>query len=276
MSSDSAPLQGIVTLADHRYFPGLMLLYRSVQEALTAPVVCFDAGLTEEQRALASRRCPQLRILPIPDFSSLDRIKRISAAEAPRQKQDKRAWPIWICPLLIAAAPFRRVFWLDCDVVVLRNLDLLFALLDNGPVFTPENFAPEVTPNKPELYELLPIARSFDPREPRVNSGVSGWDLIRDKDTLDAYGFAVESAFEDARIHDAISWREQGALIWAIQKTGMEHRVQQTTVWNRCVIHTPLRERPVPWNDDFLASARKAVPDANLIHWNGNRVPWAQ
>jgi hypothetical protein len=267
---------GIVTLADHNYFPGLMLLHKSVQETWPLPIACFDVGITDEQKALAAEKCAGLRILPLPDVDLLTKIRSVFEAAPPLAKRDKRVWPLWICPLLIAAAPFRRVFWLDCDIAVLRNLDQLFRLLDDGPVFTPENNAPAATPNKSELYRLLPIARSFDRLEPRVNGGVSGWDLVRDKEILDAYIYPIERACKDDRVRDSISWHDQGALIWAIQKTGMESRVVKTTSWNLCVIHTGLSDQPVAWNDDFLANVRERVPSANILHWNGSRVPWAQ
>jgi hypothetical protein len=268
--------QGIVTLADSNYFPGLRLLYQSVQEVWPLPMVCFDGGMTEAQKALAAETCLALRILPLPEAGLVAAVKRVFEAAAPLAKRHKRVWPLWICPLLIAAAPFRRVFWLDCDVAVLRNLQQLFQLLDDGPVFTPENNAPAATPNKPELYKLLPIARPFDPLEPTVNGGVSGWDLVRDKEILDAYIYPIERACADARIREAISWHDQGALIWAIQRTGMQHRVLKTPLWNLCVTHTSLAEQPVAWNDDFLRNVRERVPAANLLHWNGARAPWAQ
>jgi len=273
---DSTDSQGIVTLADQNYFPGLTLLHRSVYEVWPLPIACFDAGITEAQKAVATERCPGLRILPLPDMGLVNTIRQVFAAATPLAKPNKRVWPLWICPLLIAAAPFRRVFWLDCDIAVLRNLDQLFHLLDGGPVFTPENYAPAATPNKAELYDLLPIARSFDPREPKVNGGVSGWDLVRDKEILDAYIYPIERACGDVRIREAIAYHDQGALIWAIQKTGTEQRVLQTTAWNLSVSHTALREQPVAWNDDLLATVRERLPAANLVHWNGVRVPWAQ
>jgi hypothetical protein len=264
---------GIVTLADSKYFPGLMLLHRSVQECWPIPIACFDLGLTDEQRRI-SRDVSGLTIMPMPDMSLVGTIMSVFGNAEPLAKQYKRVWPLWICPLLIAAAPFRRVFWLDCDTVVLRNLDQLFGLLEDGPVFTPEHNAPGVTPNKPELYDLLPIARRFDPLEPRVNAGVSGWDLVRDSAILDAYIYPVARACEDERVRNAISWHNQGALIWAIQKCGMEHRVVDTVNWNLCVVHTSLFARPIAWTDRFLADVKKAVPDANVLHWNGTNVPW--
>jgi hypothetical protein len=99
----------------------------------------------------------------------------------PLRKVGKRVWPLWICPFLIAASLYRRVFWLDADWGVLRDLGRLFDFLASGPVFTLENLAPELTANKPALCALLPT----------VNGGVSGWDLVRDAAALAAYQLPI-------------------------------------------------------------------------------------
>ncbi len=266
---------GIVTLADNNYFAGLKLLSRSVQESWSVPVLCFDAGLTASQKEESADNHSNIKILPLPKISEIADIQRKLGATPPLAKANKRVWPLWICPFLILASPYQRVFWLDCDVVVLRNLRSLFVLLDDGPVFTPENNAPEATPNKSELYELLPIEHPFDPAEPKVNAGVSGWDLTRDRRILDAYCTPILCACEDERIRNAISWHDQGALIWAIQKTRMEHRVLTSNIWNLCVKHTSLVEKRVNFDDAFLENVRREVSEANLLHWNGFPVPWA-
>jgi hypothetical protein len=273
-AGDRRHAHGVVTLADANYFPGLLLLHRSIRESWPVPVVCFDGGLTEAQRRHAAETCPDLQILALPETALLQRIRVAFETAAPLAKLIKRVWPLWICPLLIDAAPFRRVFWMDCDVVVLRHLDRLFALLDEGPVFTPENLAPLATPNRPELYALMPIRRPFDLLEPTVNGGVSGWDLDRDRVILDAYVAPIARACDDADIRRAISWHDQGALIWAIQQTGLQHRVMPTTAWNLCVVNTTLASDPVAWSDAFLAEVRTRVPQVNLLHWNGQPPPW--
>lgn len=265
--------RGIITLADENYFPGLEMLHRSVQALSPLDVACFDLGLTAAQRAAAAAT-PRLTILPLPDSPLIERI-RSAFAHAPRlAKAHKRVWPLWICPALVAAAPFRRVFWLDCDIVVLRNLAGLFDLLDDGPVFTPENNAPAKTPNRPELYDLLPIDRPFDPLRPTVNAGVSGWDLARDRDVLAAYIHPVARACDDEQVRAAISWHDQGALIWAIQRCGVERCVTETTAWNLCVRHSAVAETPPAWDDGFIDRVRDLEPVANLLHWNGAKLPW--
>jgi hypothetical protein len=265
--------RGIVTLCDANYFPGRLMLYKSVQQSEACPLVCFDAGLTDEQRVCAGKlRDLQIRPLPADPLIAVVR-SNMHSAPAP-VKANKRVWPLWICPILIKHAPFRDVVWLDCDLVVLRGLAGLFTALEAGPLFTPENKAPQATPNHPDLYRFLPIERSFDPLVPVVNAGVSAWRKDRDAAAIEAYILPVAHAAHDEKVRRAISWQDQGALIWAIQYCGLEHRVAETTTWNLCVDHTPIVNSPAAWDENFLENARAKVPDANIIHWNGRPPPW--
>ena len=266
--------EGIVTLADANYWPGLETLYVSVQDTYPVPVYCFDIGLTHVQKERAAREYKNLHILPIPDSEDFRLTQTAFEGAAPLSKPGKRVWPLWLCPFLIAASPCRRVFWIDSDALVFRGLKELFAMLDTGPVFTVENNAPELTPNKPDLYRMLPITRQFDMDEPRVNAGVSGWDLERDQEVLQAYMQAVRMARDNIPIREAISWQDQGALIWAIQKTGCEERVLQDTRWNLCVRHSPVANNRYNFGPAALEQLRADEPNAYLLHWNGYPVPW--
>jgi len=264
---------GVITLADANYFPGLRVLYRSIRDSYPVGVACFDIGLSEEQRAWAEQQ-EGLCILPVPETEDIALVRRASK-DRRLAKRGKREWPLWICPFLIAASPFRRTFWIDCDAVVLRDLEQLFDMLDEGPVFTRENLAPDRTANSPALYRLLPIERTFDPALPVLNAGVSGWDLERDRDILEAYGHPVREAFRSTKVKKAISWWDQGALIWGVQSTGQEHRVATSTRWNLCVKHTVAAERSYAWDESVLDELRRDVPDAAVLHWNGYQVPWS-
>jgi hypothetical protein len=270
-----APRSGIVTLADSHYFPGLETLYVSAQQSCAVPVACFNLGLTGDQIERAAERYPRLSILQLPDTPDIAAVRHAFSNATALAKPGKRVWPLWICPFLIAASPFERVFWMDCDILVLRDLEGLFALLDQGPVFTPENLAPAKVANKPELYERLPIDRFFDRLSPAANGGVSGWDLDRDGEVLEAYMHPVRKACTDEAIRNAISWHDQGALNWAIRKTGLEHRVVSSWKWNLSVKHTAAAGKRYDWNDSVVDVLRRDVPDANLLHWNGYPVPWA-
>ena len=268
------PRRGVVTLADANYFPGLVSLHASIQTSWPCPIACYDIGLTPEQRNEAER-LSDLAILNLPDEPLIAALKQATRHCKPLAKASKRIWPLWICPLLIGAAPFDEVFWLDCDILVLRGLDELFAELADGPVFTPENKAPDLTPNSPRLYELLPIERAFDPRIPTVNGGVSGWRLDRDNASLAAYIRPIAAAACDPEVMEAISWHDQGALIWAIQSLGLEHRVLRSPLWNLCVDHLNLPGELVRWDEELCTRLRQALPNIRLLHWNGRPVPWS-
>ena len=265
--------QGVVTLADANYFPGLVALHASIRSSRPYPVACFDIGLTQGQREAAAGM-QGLQILDLPPDPLIEALKGATRERAPLMKPNKRLWPLWICPLLIRAAPFDEVFWLDCDILVLRGLDELFERLAEGPVFTPENKAPAQTPNSPRLYELLPIRRRFDPLQPTVNAGVSGWRLDPDAAALEAYVKPVAAAARDPEVMDAISWHDQGALIWAIQALGLESRVLPSPLWNLCVDHLDLPPEVFAWDEGLCERLRRAAPEVRLAHWNGRPAPW--
>jgi hypothetical protein len=267
--------QGVVTLCDQHYFPGLLALHASIQTSRPYPLACYDAGLTPEQRHTAAE-IRNLTVLDLPDDPLIGEIQTATTGLARLKKIHKRLWPLWICPLLIRAAPFRDVFWLDCDILVLRSLDEMFEQLAGGPVFTPENKAPEMTPNTPELYKLLPIERDFDRRLPAVNAGVSGWRRDRDHAVLEAYIRPIAAAARDRAVMSAISWHDQGALIWAIQSLGLEHRVLRSTRWNLCVDHVLVPPETMIWDAGLCDRLRLALPEVALLHWNGNPPPWGQ
>ncbi|HET9393876.1 MAG TPA: hypothetical protein VFO29_10215 [Candidatus Rubrimentiphilum sp.] len=265
--------RGIVTLSDAAYFPGLLALHRSIQQMQPYPVMCYDIGLTTEQLTHAAG-LDNLHVLDLPDDPLIEELQIATAGATPLKKPTKRIWPLWICPLLIRAAPCNDVFWLDCDMLVLRSLGELFAKLDGGPVFTPENKAPHLTANSPELYDLMPIARSFDRNAPTVNGGVSGWRRGRDDAALAAYIAPIAAGARDARILAALRWHDQGALIWAIQSLGLEDRVLGDARWNLCVDHVNGAPDLLQWDDQLAARLREALPDVGIVHWNGRPVPW--
>jgi hypothetical protein len=267
--------RGVVTLCDSAYYPGLVRMHASIQTSDPTCVICYDAGLTPAQRRDAEGR-HNLRVLELPDDPLIAELIAATRDTAPLAKPNKRIWPLWICPLLIRAAPLDDVFWLDCDLVVLRGLGELFAMLDDGPVFTPENKAPELTPNRPALYRHLPIERNFDPAVPVVNGGVSGWRRGRDDALLEAYIVPVAAAVRDRAVRDAISWHDQGALIWAIQSLGLEDRVLPSPLWNLCVDRANLPAESLAWDDDLVERLRTALPEVRILHWNGRAAPWLE
>ncbi|MHC4895313.1 MAG: hypothetical protein ACYTFV_18640 [Planctomycetota bacterium] len=61
-----------------------------------------------------------------------------------------------------------------------------------------------------------------------------------------------------------------------MQSTGMEHRVPDSTRWNRCVLHTEAADKRYDWGDRVLPELRRDAPDTAILHWNGCQVPWSR
>jgi hypothetical protein len=56
----------------------------------------------------------------------------------------------------------------------------------------------------------------------------------------------------------------------------MEHRVPDSTRWNRCVLHTEAADKRYDWGDRVLPELRRDAPDTAILHWNGCQVPWSR
>ena len=273
---------GVVTLADDNYFFGVRLLYHSLEQQV--PLVVYDLGLGEQAHRWVAAH-PAISIRPIPD-TPLVRAIHDACGERALAKATKREWPLWICPELILAAPFRRVAWIDADAIVLRGLKHLFRLVERQPLITHENLAPDQTANPPELLEQLPLA----PRQRRkpvqdilLNAGVSGWCLERDRALLEGYTHPIRCIFQGRSLApDQVRWHDQGCLIWALQNAGYGPDILQSKRWNLCVKHSALAGlRIEPSADDaainhWLQQARRLETRARIVHWNGHAVPWLQ
>lgn len=274
--------RGIITLADDGYFPGVRALVLSV--AGFCPVSVYDLGLGEAARNWVAAR-PDVEILPLP-ATPLVSAARGECGNAPAGKKAlKKEWPLWIPPELIAVAPYREVFFIDGDVVILREIAQLFETLQQGPFLTEESFAPQVSNNPDCLYTQLPLSTvgpGADPVEPlHVNSGVSGWIPVRDQALLAAYGLPGRRIFLEGTLpKTSIRWHAQGALTWALQAFGYRQQDLQSRRWNRCARHTcamDLRFHPQATDSEietFLQHCRQRVPEAAVLHWNGCPLPW--
>ena len=256
--------EGVITLADKHFFTGFVLLYESIQNSYPVPVTCFDGGLTSKQKQWANNHLSNCTILPIPDNENTRLINdKLGGTSKLATKEAK----LWMCPFLIQSSPYRRVIWLDSDLIVIGKLQALFALLDAGPVFTPSNHEPHLVKNKTALYNEMPLRDCANTTQPRVNAGVSGWDCVRDQEVINDYTAPAIKACSNKVVRQSIKWHDQGCLIWAIQNNCLHHQVQATPKWNLCAIHTNK-------NDDYKADMslnqqlQTAYPGANIVHWN--------
>jgi hypothetical protein len=271
---------GIITLADDNYFCGTRLLTLSCAGRL--PIIVYDLGLSEGARAWIDAQ-EGVSLRPIPD-TPLIRAIRASPSSRSRPNAMREEWPLWICPSLIQDAPWQRVFWIDSDIVLLRDLEEMLSRLDNAPFIAEETLAPDATDNPEELYTWLPLGGPRDRRNRlRLNAGLSGWDRDRDAHLLDAYQFPIRLIFLAGVLpRDTLRWWDQGSLIWALQQAGYDDTLLQDRRWNLTVGHTALGGLRVAADADdqtllaWIETIRQLEPEAAVVHWNGyNPVPWS-
>ena len=92
-----------------------------------------------------------------------------------------------------------------------------------------------------------------------LNAGVSGWCLERDRALLEAYTYPIRCIFQRKSISpDAVSWHDQGCLIWALQNAGYDSSILQDKRWNLCVKNSGLND---------MASLDVSSTDDDLIGW---------
>jgi hypothetical protein len=144
-----------------------------------------------------------------------------------------------------------------------------FAQVDEGPLLLPE-VCPGGGRNHSRLYESLPVDNAGRGREIEMNNGVIGLDLPRDRALLDAWLYAVEWAIQNEGHRHLMRWYDQGALLWAIAKTGLEAHVKSDQTWNYPAKPVPgfLRDA-VRDRQSLLESIRDAHPEARVVHWFG-------
>jgi len=266
-SLDSTLDEGVITLADSSFFPGFVLLYESIQRSYPVPVTCFDGGLTENQRQWVDEHLVNCTVTPIPDIDDIHIVVENLGGISPNGTDESM---LWVCPFLISNSPYQRTLWLDADLIVVDRLGGLFELIDDGPVFTLENNDPSCTANNASLYSEMPLGKNNEDatRAPLVNAGVSGWDLVRDGDVIKNYIAPILEACRNEKVRQAISWHDQGCLIWAVQNSGLHERVLHDTKWNLCARHS-VKEMNYSLEENLCDQVREAYPDANIVHWNG-------
>ncbi len=249
--------QGIVTAGDQTIFRDLQFLLLSLRDHNAGPIVVYDLGLETYQLQWCLRQ-PNVTCRPLPPLTRVM-----------REFVGSHRWQAWLKPAYIWDAPFDRILWLDADCVVLDSVSDAFARIDDGPFLLPE-VCPGGGRNHPRLYKILPI----DDREQRqgieINNGVIGLDRRRDQDLLAAWLYGVEWAISNSGRRHLMRWYDQGAMLWAILKTGREGNIVSDQTWNYPAKPLTHMVRQATRNGQgILAAIREAHPEASLVHWFG-------
>jgi hypothetical protein len=249
---------GVLTAADSGAFTGLQLMSASLLLSHDAPLAVFDLGLSAPERSWCLRQ--PMTLLDPP---------------APVMPRSENMWQSWNRPEYLAASPFERTLWLDCDTLVADDLNPLFAAIDEGPgpLLLPDNFVrdPGWIANKPGLYERLPLPEGW-PRIARFNAGVMGLKAGRGKDRtfLACARTMLRSAAEDPTLRALISWWDQGIFLHSAEMLRLA--VRDEPDWDK-----PGRpEGELHRRAASVAELIGGMPDGLVIHYMGSGKPWAE
>lgn len=265
------PLEkGVMTASDSKYFPGLKILYKSIQRTKPFPFRCIDIGLTSRQRDWCSKN--SLQLINIKDIISLEIIERFEdESECNNLTTSKYLWPR---PWFVGATPFRDTIWIDSDAIVTKPLTGLFERIENGVAVFVDSNHPESTPNNPELYNILPVPEVTNKH---VNSGVLGTRKERDDDLLYWWKYCVELASKNKKIRSNISWHDQGCLIWALHKTDRIEHISSDISWNHPphgYNHKNLDRRKKYKVSSMFEDISKDHPMASIVHYMAKPKLW--
>lgn len=259
--------EGVISLADSNYFPGFVLLYESIQLSYPVPVTCYDGGLTDEQKQWADENLLNCTISPLPDT---EEIRTVRARLVGIVDNDNGESLLWICPFLIASSPYQRVLWLDADLIVVKDIAKLFEFIDQGPVFIQENKDASFIVNKPELYEEIQLGEGDDQEQLIINSGVSGWDRVRDAHLIDNYMASVIEVCRSEKILKSVNLYDRSFLNSAVKKCALQNGVLQD-VDGYQHDKQDTQEKVFKLEENLNNQLIKYFPDTKIVHWKGCR-----
>ncbi len=244
---------GVVTAADCGHFCGFQVLYTSLMRGHDVGVLLVDIGLTDAQRAWASRQ-PGLIVYRFPP----DRL-----VVSPREEY----WQAWNKPFFVAASPFRRTLWLDTDCLVRDDLTPIFRHLEARPFIS--SHRPEWTnPNGPGLADALPAVRGA--REDfTACTGVFAFDLERDWYIVNEWMALTRLAAEHPwGLTEEFRFWDEGVFRAVVQTLGLYGECVPDLRWNRTI--DPQAESL----EAFLPTVAEAHGQDCVLHFCGRPKYW--
>src|SRR5262245_6171205 len=247
------PGSGVVTAADQGHFCGFQVLYTSLLRGHDVSVLLVDIGLTEAQRAWASRQ-PGLIVYRFP----LDRL-----VVSPRHDY----WQAWTQPFLLAASPFQRVLWLDTDCLVRDDLTPVFRHIGTRP-FISSHRPDWVNPNGPALADALPAVRGA--REDfTACTVVVAFDLDRDWYIVNEWMALTRLAVEHPwGLADQFGFWDEGVFRAVVQKLGLYGECVPDLRWNRTI------DPQIDSLETFLPAMEETYGQDHVLHFCGRPKYW--
>ena len=225
------------------------MLYQGLQGI---PVTLFDLDLLPAQRAWCRERGISLQQVPLEIPATVN------------------GWQSWNKPLYLEASPYERTLWLDCDCVLRGSLLPLFEVLKEKPLILRHWDTAYPRLNDERLYERFPVKSRFATTR-FINAGVLGIQKKRDLAApwFRAWHGLVQNAASDTELRSWVSYWDEGALIWALEKTASVELVTDRQEWNRFLWTLEIENLPK------LVSTLEAPTDDVIWHVAGYPKIWS-
>jgi hypothetical protein len=241
---------GVVAASDDACLPGLQLLWHSLSGR--CPLAVADLGLSRKALTWLGNRVHLLS--PSGPFA-----------------RGRPAWQTWNKPWYVESSPFKRTLWLDCDTLVVGDLNPLFDWVSARPLAVRHWDAPAYQggigdaflKDCPTHYDSVPGGA--------VNAGVLGFDVARDSALLHSWQYACFLAARRPELAPALRWFDESALNWALRAQGRFDCVSDVRGWNRLTWH----RKPTYQPQDFVQSVPAAAGDV-VLHFSVKEKPWTR
>ena len=159
-------------------------------------------------------------------------VVNVDEEEVNKFKSLDKHWRQWYKPFYLKSCPhIDYALWLDADIVVLDRLDPLFAQATKSFFVIKDYFDPIYCRNEEALYRKYPVSCS-KVGQIVCNSGVLGYNPIRDKLIIDTWLDFVKTVHADLEYRRHVHLFDQGALLHTIHKLNITHTVLPYKSWN--------------------------------------------
>lgn len=258
---------GIVTSVTRDYFKLLPWWLKAVRESEpTLPIFVVAIWLDKSQLEWLEKNNIPYKLVQAHFFDDTARHKLL------KNITNTNNLCCWIKPFMLQHSPFDNTIWVDVDALILKPITELTTGVQNSPLFFRDTFNPKEAPNNPKLYQLLPVP-GFDPSLV-INNGVFAINLERDHVLYDWWIHCCYNAFLDPKVLEAVVCWDQGALLWALHKSQMQHLVLESSELNcpaNFVTFTNLEGR-INYSrnrNNFLEKLREHHAGVSIAHWMG-------
>lgn len=208
----SSKFYSVVTAADSNVFPGLLSLFYSLKNKI--PFVCYDIGLSDEEK----KYCSSIGI-------------RLKDIEFPQVLKKLKNWQFYLKPWIIEDSDSLYTLWIDTDCVVTGDLSQADLIKNKQTFFVKTCLSSKhLKTNNAKLYEKYPVA-NLD--LPSINSGVFG---INKKDiewfVVSKWQYLIRKSIEEG-FTDLLVYQDEGALNWSLQETNASYLITHDWSYNK-------------------------------------------